>query len=200
MFEDVTSQEATKRFTLDSALVQPTQDKHQFNITDRKLKGIQFENWKYIEVKLTPLKSSRGFSHRSGGCQKFYCITEANDGEVQINVNQDKFDEQILHFRYRVEFKPNRFSFRACQDAICELKCSSLENFFTSFERSKNLVCKKIRNLKKTPFHVFEWFNKSIGTNREQRLAVKNVVNCTAYPLPFIIFGPPGGIFKSKMI
>ncbi|CAO1360493.1 unnamed protein product [Diamesa serratosioi] len=38
----------------------------------------------------------------------------------------------------------------------------------------------------------FEWFDENISSNEEQIIAIKNVVNCTAYPLPYVIFGPPG--------
>jgi helicase MOV-10 len=40
--------------------------------------------------------------------------------------------------------------------------------------------------------YSFKWQNKNIETNREQKQAVKYIVNGTAYPAPYIIFGPPG--------
>lgn len=38
----------------------------------------------------------------------------------------------------------------------------------------------------------FTWFNEKISTNEEQKSAIKHIVNGTAYPAPYIIFGPPG--------
>ncbi|XP_039449839.1 putative helicase MOV-10 [Culex pipiens pallens] len=36
------------------------------------------------------------------------------------------------------------------------------------------------------------WFNPGLENNVEQQTAVRNIVNRTAYPLPYILFGPPG--------
>lgn len=38
----------------------------------------------------------------------------------------------------------------------------------------------------------FTWFNEKISTNEQQISAIKHIVNGTAYPAPYIIFGPPG--------
>lgn len=36
------------------------------------------------------------------------------------------------------------------------------------------------------------WFNGSVGQNFEQRQAITNILNRTAFPAPYILFGPPG--------
>jgi len=41
-------------------------------------------------------------------------------------------------------------------------------------------------------FENLEWFNKELTDNREQQIAVENIVNCTSFPSPFVIFGGPG--------
>jgi helicase MOV-10 len=46
--------------------------------------------------------------------------------------------------------------------------------------------------VKRENFVNFEWFNKQIGKNEEQMAAIKNIVNCTAFPFPYVVFGPPG--------
>lgn len=43
-----------------------------------------------------------------------------------------------------------------------------------------------------TYFEDLEWFNKELTDNEEQQIAVENIVNCTSFPSPFIIFGGPG--------
>lgn len=50
----------------------------------------------------------------------------------------------------------------------------------------KNIITTKLY------FLSFSWFNKSIEENLEQQQAVRNIINGTAYPLPYILFGPPG--------
>ena len=37
---------------------------------------------------------------------------------------------------------------------------------------------------------AFEWANPKIAKNVEQMTAVQNIVNCSAYPSPYVIFGP----------
>ena len=41
-------------------------------------------------------------------------------------------------------------------------------------------------------FSDFEWYNINISKNLEQKQAVTNIVNKSSFPLPFILFGPPG--------
>lgn len=37
-----------------------------------------------------------------------------------------------------------------------------------------------------------EWINTYMKENERQKQAVKSILNKTAYPAPYIIFGPPG--------
>jgi len=39
---------------------------------------------------------------------------------------------------------------------------------------------------------IDEWINPNILKNKEQKQAVEHILNKTAYPAPYIIFGPPG--------
>lgn len=41
----------------------------------------------------------------------------------------------------------------------------------------------------------FQWTSSHIRNNNEQLTAIKNIVNCTAFPYPYLIFGPPGELF-----
>lgn len=36
------------------------------------------------------------------------------------------------------------------------------------------------------------WINNKVGTNIEQQKAILNILDKTALPSPYIIFGPPG--------
>lgn len=38
----------------------------------------------------------------------------------------------------------------------------------------------------------FKWINPNIEKNKEQKQAVRKILSKTAYPAPYIIFGPPG--------
>lgn len=37
-----------------------------------------------------------------------------------------------------------------------------------------------------------EWINTDMKENKRQKQAVEKILNKTAYPAPYIIFGPPG--------
>ena len=102
-----------------------------------------------------------------------------------------KFKALPLHFEYCVKFIPNRISIRACFKAIESIRLNLLNDYFENFENEPAL-CDKNRFQKNDKFENFEWFNEKIATNDEQMTAIKNIVNCTAFPFPYVIFGPPG--------
>ena len=41
-------------------------------------------------------------------------------------------------------------------------------------------------------FDFIRFFDKKIESNKEQQLAVTNIVKGTSRPAPYIVFGPPG--------
>ncbi|XP_055536659.1 putative helicase mov-10-B.1 isoform X2 [Wyeomyia smithii] len=41
-------------------------------------------------------------------------------------------------------------------------------------------------------YSSFNWFRQTITSNEEQMTAVRNIVNRTAFPAPYILLGPPG--------
>jgi hypothetical protein len=52
---------------------------------------------------------------------------------------------------------------------------------------------KVVRPLKQMYFlPSFDWFNKNIQSNPAQVQAITHIVQGTAFPSPYIIFGPPG--------
>jgi hypothetical protein len=83
---------------------------------------------------------------------------------------------------YHIEFIPNRISTRVAHRALEDLKASNMTEFIKKFE---------MENFKKQVeyFDEFDWFNESIEDNEEQQIAVQNIVNCTSFPSPYIIFG-----------
>lgn len=93
-----------------------------------------------------------------------------------------------LNVKYFVRFIPNRITYRACFHALDSIKLHLLHSFFDNFEEEP-ANCKRDNG---AIVNDFEWYNQQIATNEEQMSAIKNIVNCTAYPFPYVVFGPPG--------
>ncbi|CAG9809492.1 unnamed protein product [Chironomus riparius] len=88
---------------------------------------------------------------------------------------------------YHIEFVPNRVSIRTAQRAVEDMKNMDMGSYLQNFETTN--VLKRGSNEK---FKDLKWFSSTINTNKEQMIAVENIVNCTSFPSPFIIFGGPG--------
>ncbi|CAK9815757.1 Putative helicase mov-10-B.1 [Anthophora quadrimaculata] len=73
------------------------------------------------------------------------------------------------------------------------IKCCHYVLFIMSKYNLVRLVYPKIdRNLYVYSKCVLEWINKSVAVNPEQQVAVISILNNSAYPAPYILFGPPG--------
>lgn len=83
---------------------------------------------------------------------------------------------------YTVVFECNRLTFQMEYFALSLLAKTDIEKLLFP----KPPVEKKIK------YERFEWVSKNVATNNEQMSAVRNIVNRTAFPAPYILFGPPG--------
>lgn len=147
-------------------------------------------------------------------------MTKYSEGKINfkddcIFVKIDKFSEDRIYFQVKfsskqkaaeklsllendlkqklyIRFVPNRITFRSCLQALDNIRAFGLSDFFENFERPPANLAIKPKIKPEEKFEKFEWFNKQVGQNHEQATAIKNIVNCTAYPFPYIIFGPPG--------
>lgn len=81
---------------------------------------------------------------------------------------------------YHVEFIPNRVSTRVAYRALKDLKDAEMAEYIKEFD----LPDVKTRY---GDFDEFEWFDSSIEENEEQQTAIKNIINCTAFPSPYVI-------------
>lgn len=117
----------------------------------------------------------------------FVPIKKITDTTISF-IAQRRFKKDYL---YHVDFVSPRTGVRASMEAIATLKDNELEEFFTTLDK-KLPAYARMEKLKETSFESFEWCNESIGNNKEQQLVIKNIINCTAFPFPFVVFGPPG--------
>lgn len=85
---------------------------------------------------------------------------------------------------YHVQFHPNQVSIRVAHQAIDAAEKNKLERYLGDFKCGGQID--------KTNFTRFDWMNRSIAGNKEQKTAIRSIVNCTSFPQPYVIFGPPG--------
>lgn len=109
----------------------------------------------------------------------------------QIVINRrEKHKRQMMideERPYHVEFLPNRVAVRVAHRAIEDAMNNQLHKYLKDFTCRGNHEDKKVQ-----PFTKLNWMNEAIRHNKEQQIAIKNIVNRTSFPSPYIIFGPPG--------
>ena len=129
-------------------------------------------------------------SHVEGklNCAEQCFFAQIEDYDEKTEILRFKAPKDQFSTTSCVRFVQNRITYRACFQAHDMIKENGLQNFFDDFQDEPTLCVK--RTGKK--FDNFEWFNPQIGTNEEQKTAIKNIVNCTAFPFPYVVFGPPG--------
>jgi helicase MOV-10 len=90
---------------------------------------------------------------------------------------------------YHIKFIPSRTSYRACYETIEYIeRRHNLTRFFQDFQSELEWQ----EEYEKEEIEITEWFNKTFETNVEQKQAVQSILNRTAFPFPFVVFGPPG--------
>ena len=99
------------------------------------------------------------------------------------------FFEQVqglnTNILYDVKFLSNRVTSRTAQFAMQTLKTHNLKRYFQTFDEA--CVMSSMQVEQKT---TLAWDNAKVAENEQQMAAVLNIVNCTAYPAPYVIFGP----------
>lgn len=99
-----------------------------------------------------------------------------------------------MYFASSVIFEFNRISTRANMNALSSIK-KPLASFLADFMDPLNSEKNDKKEAKLIDEIDFVWYNQQLADNNEQKTAIMKIVNCTAYPFPYIIFGPPGKDF-----
>jgi hypothetical protein len=99
---------------------------------------------------------------------------------------------------YEARFLPNDVTYQACLKALSSIRDKGLEEYFNDFDSIPRMTT--IDRDITFKDDEFIWFNSKIINNEEQKTAIKNIVNCTSYPHPYCIFGPPGNFLKIFLI
>lgn len=187
--EDLSSQDEIKEFTVKNVKLSGMMDNYSFHIKRNKVPP----NFEEMSLCLVPMHKYRdGWINCEDDC--IFSKFERYEGgkiyfEKKFPVGRGGIQRVIdLENTYFVRFIPNRITYRACFQALDDITQQLLRDFFDNFENEPT-QCTRESNLR---LNNFEWFNEQISTNQEQMNAIKNIVNCTAYPFPYVVFGPPG--------
>lgn len=108
-------------------------------------------------------------------------VTNVNDTEIEFT--SKKKDGIDLKQFYDIEFEKDRTS-------------TEFELYAVDFVKDRNIKIllfpdiSFIRKDSSLEYTEFDWFSKFL--NNEQKQTVINIVNNTSFPVPYILFGPPG--------
>ncbi|XP_040168042.1 putative helicase MOV-10 [Anopheles arabiensis] len=91
----------------------------------------------------------------------------------------------------KIEFPLNRLQYKLEYTALVHMSRLDFSSIlFPKIESAKPKTPAKTFN--DAVITEFDWFQSCIAENEQQTQAIKNIVNRTAYPAPYILFGPPG--------
>ncbi|CRK88261.1 CLUMA_CG002041, isoform A [Clunio marinus] len=187
--EDLETQDELKEFTLQKIQLEGIGDSYWFPITEDKLP----EDYNEMSLCFVPMnKYQKGKINFEKDCI-YSQIQKYENGEIRFDKKfpivyglQRTID---LQQEYCLRFIPNRITYRACFQAFDMIQRFNLHNYFNNFEERP---ANNDDDDKEEKIENFEWLNDQIANNQEQMTAIKNIVNCTAYPFPYVVFGPPG--------
>lgn len=193
--EDLTKQKSLLRYTLlDVEINEFAGGKKSFEVMKAQLPP----NLKEKKLCLVPMEKFNNEINDEGDCI-FAKIDKFSSGSVHFT-KRPFFDrgKKCMRFinntlRYAVRFISNRTTHDASINAIKKIIECDLESYFENFE---------VEPYHKKSTHrfftqeEFKWFNPKIAANKEQIIAISNIVNGASFPFPYIIFGPPGNISK----
>ncbi|XP_071557850.1 putative helicase MOV-10 [Temnothorax nylanderi] len=105
-----------------------------------------------------------------------------NDVTIKPYYAENAKTLNMMGKRFNIEFVDRHWSLRCCHYA---LKIVSKCNWFEIAYPRLRTNC--------TDMEIdIEWINADMKENEPQKQAVRKILNKTAYPAPYIIFGPPG--------
>lgn len=193
--EDLTQQAKFSEHTLVDVKLQEGQRGNVFFQIDRQTLPENIEETSLCFIPMEKYNSEKFMFNKEQDCA--FAMIDRFAGntvvfsrkKLQAMDPKQPFDYKIS---YAIRFVPNRITIRASINALLLIQQKKLTKYFENFEAAPpktNMLKFKGEIFQENDF---EWCNKNIETNDEQKIAIKNIVNCTAFPYPYCVFGPPG--------
>ncbi|PSN57275.1 hypothetical protein C0J52_02562 [Blattella germanica] len=166
-------------------------DIHMYDSDDRTMQEVK-ENKKLLSLKVPGLSENRPSVLRG---DKVHVTIQGDDSvkyegnvhkvlesEVWLGFNKSLREKFIQDMKFHVEYTINRLPMRVQHRALSMIHGHGVSHILFPTQYSLNTNNTKVST----------WYNKKLAGNPEQQQAVRNIVSGTAYPAPYLIFGPPG--------
>ncbi|KAL6265201.1 hypothetical protein P5V15_005285 [Pogonomyrmex californicus] len=109
-------------------------------------------------------------------------VVEVVGNDVTINVYYPQDVTRFEDKKFKIKIWSKHWPLRCCHYA---LKVMSNHNW-------TEIIYPQLRTYSTDIEFDIEWINTNIEKNEQQKQAVRKILNNTAHPAPYIIFGPPG--------
>jgi hypothetical protein len=167
----------------------------------KEIKTVRRKCGKEIRIKTRLTKKDRGITKDSVGCTNA-CIStfksmetihgrvrEVTKEYLEISIFLRRRKRQItenlidINSHYNIEFSPNDIPTRIALRAINSAVDKKMKSFLQNFETNRHVSVNQYRNIRSWEF---KWINFSIRDNEEQKAAVRNIVNRSSFPSPYV--------------
>nr|XP_012215689.1 PREDICTED: putative helicase MOV-10 isoform X1 [Linepithema humile] len=109
-------------------------------------------------------------------------VVKLSKNEVTIQLDASVDAELFNNNNFDISFVSQYWPLRCCHYAITAI---SMRNWIPLIYPEVGIPGEDVE------FDI-EWVNPNVAKNEQQKQAVKKILNKTAHPAPYIIFGPPG--------
>ncbi|XP_058829125.1 putative helicase mov-10-B.1 [Topomyia yanbarensis] len=161
------------RYRADNAVLTPTDKPRMYQIETAHFNELPTNLAEGDVVKITVESPDGGCTDRNGVIMQILYDHFVIELEERIEAN----------CRVKVNLQVNRIVCRLELQALAAAKRDELAQFLFPDQKPRPT---------NAGIAITSWYNRSLMENPEQQAAVLNIVNRTSYPLPYVLFGPPG--------
>jgi hypothetical protein len=133
---------------------------------------------KYLKIMLTPMQLLNESKDVIKKSQKFLSVKNMTATHLNVeSLDSKKIDDQIF---YHIKFLSNFYNTLVTKMALDRIEIRNYEEYMLNFNMNVT------QNFPKFNDDDFVWINENIASNEPQKRAVKQIVNRTSFPSPFI--------------